>query len=178
LYPIVNYYFLKKSVLLLLLLLLSFGFLHLARAESAFQVSLTPEIALVEPGLPVHGLALNIWGDNQVRGLNLGFVNQQSGDSVGFTWSLLGGTVENYRGILFGGLFTPSTGEVIGWQAAAINLNEGSMKGLQTGLFNYSQDLSGLQLGIVNYVNEMHGVQIGLVNIIEENPWFDDSRRS
>ena len=47
------------------------------------------------------------------------------------------------------------------------------MKGLQTGLLNYSQNMTGLQLGFVNYAKQMHGVQIGLANIVEENPWFD-----
>ncbi len=144
-----------------------------SHAQSAFQASLTPDIALVEQGSLVEGLALNIWGDNEVRGINLGFVNQQSGNSLGFTWSFFGGTVENYKGVIFGGLFTQSTGDVVGWQSAAINLNQGSMKGLQTGLLNYSQNMTGLQLGFVNYAKQMHGVQIGLANIVEENPWFD-----
>ncbi|MFU8848606.1 MAG: LA_2272 family surface repeat-containing protein [Opitutales bacterium] len=144
-----------------------------SQAESAFQASLTPEIALVEQGALVKGLALNIWGDNQVRGINLGFVNQQSRDSLGFTWSFLGGTVENYKGVIFGGFFTQSTGDVVGWQAALVNLNQGSMTGLQTGFLNYSQNMTGLQLGFINYAKQMHGVQIGLANIVEENPWFD-----
>lgn len=142
--------------------------------SAGFQASLTPDIALVNQGALVEGVALNIWGDNEVRGLDLGFVNQQSGSSKGFTISLLGGTVHNYSGVVWGGIFTKSTGDVVGWQAAAINISSGSIKGLQSGWVNIAQNMRGVQLGLVNYAKNAYGVQVGFVNIIESNEWFQD----
>lgn len=155
-------------------LLSIFALAQAAHAAAGFQASLTPDIAIVDQGAPVKGLALNIWGDNQVRGADLGFVNQQSGDSIGFTLSILGGTVENYKGVIWGGFFTRSTGDVVGWQAAMININDGSLKGLQSGWVNVAQNVTGVQLGLVNYAKNLTGVQIGLANIVESNEWFTD----
>jgi len=145
-----------------------------AYADGPFQASLTPDIAILDKGATVEAFALNVWGDNEVHGLNLGLFNQQSGDSYGFTYSLLGGTVENYKGVIWGGFFTQATGDVVGWQAAMININQGTMTGLQSGLVNYSVDMTGLQLGFINYAKNLNGVQIGLANIVESNPWFSD----
>lgn len=147
---------------------------QVAQAASSFQVSLVPDVALVEQGALVEGLALNVWGDNQVRGIDLGFINQQSGNSMGFTWSILGGTVENYEGVIFGGIFTHSTGEVVGWQAAMINVSSGSIRGLQSGWVNIAQDVTGVQFGLINYTKRLNGVQIGFANIVETNPWFTE----
>ncbi|MFP4674592.1 MAG: LA_2272 family surface repeat-containing protein [Opitutales bacterium] len=147
---------------------------HVSHAEAGFQASLTPEVAIVERGDTVEGLALNIWGENEVRGVDLGFVNGQVGDSSGFTLSLLGGYAENYRGVLWGGFFTVSRGDVIGWQAATVNINQGSLKGLQSGLVNLGVDVTGVQLGFVNYTRDLHGVQVGLANVVESNEWFKD----
>ena len=160
----------KKIISLLSILAVAQG----AHAAAGFQASLTPEIAVVEQGAAVKGVALNIWGDNQVRGLDLGFVNQQSGDSAGFTWSFLGGTVENYKGVIWGGFFTRSTGDVVGWQAAMINVNSGTLKGIQSGWVNVAQDVTGVQLGLINYTKNLNGVQIGLANIVESNEWFTE----
>ncbi|MFT4901055.1 MAG: hypothetical protein ACI81V_000322 [Lentimonas sp.] len=160
----------KKIISLLSIIALGQG----AQAAAGFQASLTPDIAIVDQGAAVKGLALNVWGDNQVRGVDIGFVNQQSGDSMGFTWSFLGGTVENYKGVIWGGFYTRATGDVVGWQSAMVNINDGSLTGLQSGLVNIAQDVTGVQLGLVNYTKRLNGVQIGLANIVERNSWFQD----
>lgn len=165
------YNHMKKLLVLLPAIILSYS----AQATSAFQASLTPDIALVEQGATVKGLALNIWGDNEVQGLNLGFVNQQSGNSKGFTISLLGGTADDYTGVLWGGFFTLTTGDVVGWQGATVNISQGTMTGLQTGFVNITTDMTGLQLGFFNYAKSLNGVQIGLANIVESNPWFREA---
>lgn len=147
---------------------------HFASAERAFQLSLTPDIAIVPRGETVKGLSLNVWGENEVRGVNLGFVNGMVGDSVGFSYSILGTYAENYRGVLWGSFFAYTSGDVVGWQAAMVNINAGSFVGLQTGLLNVAAEAKGVQFGLVNYAENMHGVQIGLANIIKSNPWFSD----
>jgi hypothetical protein len=160
----------KKILLTVSLLLIT----HLASAERPFQLSLTPDIAIVPRGDTVRGLALNVWGENEVQGVSLGLVNGLVGDSRGFTWSYLGTYTESYRGVIWGGFFTRSTGDVVGWQAAMLNMSSGSMVGLQSGLVNIATDVKGVQLGLVNYTENMHGVQVGLINVITANPWFTE----
>src|SRR5690625_4215127 len=160
-----------KRILLTLSLILG---VHAVSAENAFQASLTPEVAVVPRGDTVRGLALNIWGENRVNGVNLGFVNGMVGDSSGFTYSLLGTYAEDYRGVIWGGFFTYTKGDIRGWQAAAINVSNGSLVGLQSGLANIGNQVKGVQLGFVNYTQDLHGLQIGLINIAASNPWFTD----
>ena len=158
----------------LLTLLSIFALAHSVHADYGFQASLTPDIAIVPQGSTIRGVALNVWGENQVNGFDLGFVNGLVGDSSGFSWSFIGSYADDYTGVLWGGFFAVSHGEVIGWQSAAVNINQGSLKGLQSGLVNIGENVRGVQLGLVNYTKQMYGVQIGLANIIESNAWFDD----
>ncbi len=161
----------KKSICLLSVAALA----HSAQAASPIQLSLTPDIAILDQGATVEGLALNVWGDNEVQGVDLGLVNQLSGDSYGFSWALLGTTAGDFKGILWGGLFVQTTGDVVGWQAGLININQGSMTGFQSGFVNIADDMTGLQLGLINYTKKLNGIQIGLANIVESNPWFTEA---
>lgn len=158
-----------KLPLILSTFLISAAFLQ---AERAFQVSLVPDVALVPKGESVRGVALNVWGENQVNGLNLGLVNGMVGDSAGLSLSFLGTYAQDYTGVLWGGFFARTTGSMVGWQSGLINLSEGSLLGLQSGLANVSADVTGLQWGLVNYTQRLNGVQVGLINIVTTNPWF------
>jgi len=158
--------------LITLLSILALG--HSLHAEAGFQASLTPDFAVVDRGEVVRGVALNIWGENQVNGFDLGFVNGLKGESSGFAWSFLGTYGENYKGVIWGGIFARTTGDVYGWQSAAININCGTLKGLQSGLVNVAKDVTGVQLGFVNYTENLKGVQVGLANIVKSNEWFTD----
>lgn len=160
----------KKLLLTASLLLLTHG----AVAQSAFQASVTPDIAIVPRDETVRGLALSIWGENQVNGVHLGFVNGHVGQSSGFSWSYIGSYAESYTGVIWGGFFAYTTGDVIGWQSGAVNISQGTLKGFQSGLVNWSEDVTGLQLGFVNYTNHLNGVQIGLANVVKSNEWFTD----
>jgi len=145
-----------------------------AYAASGFQAALTPDIAIVDRGATVKGVALNIWGENQVNGLDLGFVNGLNGQSTGLSWSFLGSYAEDYKGVLLGGFFVRSTGEVTGWQDGAINISTGNIHGLQSGLVNIAKDVKGVQLGFLNYTEQLQGVQIGLLNVVTQNEWFTE----
>lgn len=147
---------------------------HLASAERPFQLSLTPDIAIVARGESVRGVALNVWGENQVVGLNLGFVNGLTGESGGLSWAYLGTYAESYRGVILGGIFVRSTGEIVGWQAGVVNFSTGSLVGLQSGFLNIGNNVRGVQLGAINYTEDLCGVQIGLINIVRSNPWFSE----
>ena len=160
----------KKSLLLVSLLLIT----HLASADRPFQAALTPDIAIVPRGETVRGVALNIWGENQVNGISFGLVNGLVGESSGISWSFLGTYAESHTGLIWGGFLAYSTGDVLGWQAGMLNVSTGSLVGLQSGLVNVASDIRGVQFGLVNYTDRMHGVQIGLLNVITTNPWFTD----
>ncbi len=147
---------------------------HLASAERGFQLSLTPDIALAPRGETIRGVALNVWGENQVNGLDLGFVNGLVGESSGFSFSFLGTYAESYRGVIWGNFVAYSTGEVRGAQLGLLNVSRGSLVGLQWGGLNLAQDVRGVQLGFVNYTENLYGVQVGLVNIVRSNPWFSE----
>jgi hypothetical protein len=147
---------------------------HVASADRPFQLALFPDVAIVPRGDTVRGVALNIWGENQVNGLSLGLVNGLVGESSGFSWSYLATYAESYHGVIWGGLFVRSTGEVVGWQSGLVNISNGSLVGLQSGLVNVGADVRGVQLGLVNYTRGMYGVQVGLVNIVTTNPWFTE----
>ncbi|HLS28153.1 MAG TPA: hypothetical protein VK041_05845 [Opitutales bacterium] len=160
----------KKTVLIISLLL---G-VHVAAAQSSFQASLVPDVAIVPRGENVRGVALNIWGENQVNGLSLGFVNGLVGESSGLSLSFLGTYAEDYTGVIWGNFVAYSSGDVVGWQAGLVNVNTGSFVGLQSGFINVGNQTKGLQLGFVNYTENLQGVQLGLINVALNNPWFSD----
>lgn len=145
-----------------------------ASAERFFQAALTPDIAIAPRGDTIRGVALNIWGENEVQGLSFGFVNGLTGQSGGLSYSFLASYAEDYTGVIWGGFFSHSTGDVLGWQAGMVNISRGSLVGLQSGFVNMGTDVKGVQLGFVNYTERMQGVQLGLVNIITTNPWFTE----
>lgn len=124
-----------------------------------FQLSLTPDVALVPKTTRVKGVALNIWGENPQSALALGFVNGSSKESSGLSIGLLGNYAENYTGVHLAWLGNYASGKFSGVQWAAVN---------------YAATLSGVQLGFVNYAETTdQGVQIGFFNIIKSNEkWF------
>ncbi len=142
-------------------------------ATAGFQLSLTPDIALHPRTTSIHGVSLDIWGENPQHSFNLGFVNGSTGDSQGFSWAFFYNYADSYTGVEWA-LVNHTKTSFIGWQDGWVNYDEGYFKGLESGLVNVAQDAHGLQFGVVNYAEKLNGVQIGLVNVIHENPWFDD----
>ncbi|MCU0599344.1 MAG: hypothetical protein MUE70_08830 [Desulfobacterales bacterium] len=72
-------------------------------------------------------------------------------DVYGFRWSILYGKNQNLSGIDFGGY----------------NAVEGTLKGLQFGMFNFSKDARGVGFGLFNYSFALEGIHIGGVNYTE-----------
>ena len=125
------------------------------------QLSLIPELALYPEGTQINGLALNFWGNNHQRSLNIGIANGSSSNSAGLSIALLMNYSQNY----------------VGAQIAPFNWTEESFKGTQIGLANYSKILDGgVQIGFINYASELNnGLQIGLFNVIKNTEkWFDE----
>ena len=145
----------------------------LQAGESAFQASLTPDIAVQSKTNEIHGVSLNLWGENPQHGAALGFINGSTGQSSGFSLAFIANYCDSYTGVQWA-LINYTTKSFTGWQAGWINFDEGAFKGLQSGLVNVSQDTHGLQLGVFNYTDKLHGVQIGFANIVDSNPWFKE----
>lgn len=128
----------------------------MSSGSSAFQASLTPNIAVHSSTTEIRGFAINIWGENPQHAFNLGIVNGSTGDSSGFSWAMYNYD-DSYTGVQWG----------------IVNFSKENFKGWQSGMVNYSKgDVRGLQNGIVNYAEHLHGVQLGLINIAENNDWF------
>lgn len=158
---------------LLILTAFATSLAKLTAAEAAFQLSLTPDIALHSKTTTIKGVSLGIWGENPQESFNLGLVNGSTGESKGFAWAFIVNYTESYSGVQWA-LLNVSREEFTGWQAAVLNYSEGGFKGLQTGFVNIAQDCQGLQWGCLNYAENLHGVQIGFLNIAMNNPWFSE----
>ncbi|MFP4687891.1 MAG: LA_2272 family surface repeat-containing protein [bacterium] len=143
-----------------------------AAARSPIQLSITPDIALVNRYERVEGLSLGIWSENPQTAITLGIVSGSRGQSAGFSYGLLGNYAENYKGIHWG-IVNYTSNEFLGWQSGLVNFTEGKMTGLQTGTVNYAKRLHGLQWGFVNYAETADfAVQIGLINLLAQNEFF------
>lgn len=141
-------------------------------AQSAFQASLTPDIAIEAKDTRINGVALSIWGQNPESALALGFVNGSTGESQGFSWGLVNYS-ESYTGVAWG-LVNINNGNFNGWEDGLLNYSQGTFTGLQSGWINISEEFNGLQIGLVNYATQLDGVQIGFVNMALNNPWFTE----
>lgn len=140
----------------------------------AFQLSLTPGIALHDRDIRIKGVSLGIWSENPQNALTLGFVSGSTGDSSGFSLSFLVNYADSYKGVHWAPVnYTKQ--DFVGWQSGFVNYTKQRFKGFQSAAVNYAGHLKGLQLGLVNYAETAgSGVQIGLANIIRENRWFRD----
>lgn len=157
---------------LLVITALMAGVAGLQAEQTAFQASLTPDIALHSKTTQINGLCLSVWGENPQQALALGFVNGSTGESEGLTWSIYN-YADSYTGVAWGFLNVSHT-KFVGWQDGILNYSEGYFKGLQSGFVNVSQEFHGVQWGLVNYAENLSGVQIGFANIARNNPWFNE----
>lgn len=141
-------------------------------ADSPFQASLTPNIAIHSRDTFIRGVSLNIWGENPQKSLTLGFINGSTGESGGFSWGLVNYD-DSYNGVQWG-LANFSRESFVGWQKGIVNWSQGSFDGFQSGVVNYGEKVHGLQLGVVNYSENLRsGVQIGFINVVANNGWFN-----
>ncbi len=141
--------------------------------EAAFQLSLTPDVAIHSRTTTIRGVSIGIWSENPQHSFTLGFVNGSTGESSGFSWALIANYAESYKGVQWG-LVNVTKTSFVGWQSAWVNYSRGTCTGLQTGLVNIAEEFKGLQWGTINYADNLRGVQIGLLNIAVNNPWFKE----
>ncbi|MFT5123142.1 MAG: hypothetical protein ACI9TH_000882 [Kiritimatiellia bacterium] len=145
-----------------------------AAEKAAFQLSLTPDVALQDRETLIEGVTLNIWGENPQKALAIGLVNGSTGDSAGISLAWALNYAENYSGLQYG-VVNYTSGDFLGWQSGFVNYTKGNFKGLQTGAVNYAGTLTGIQLGFVNFAESAQsGIQLGFLNLIPENEWFSN----
>ena len=161
-----------KKILVIAALVISAAGLR-AEESHFFQAALTPDIALQPKTAEITGISLDLWGENPQHCFAWGFVNGSSGDSGGFTLSLIANYADSYTGVAWSFVNISKT-EFTGWQNGMVNYATGKFTGVQTSFFNYAQECHGLQWGFVNYAENLHGVQIGVANFAMNNPWFKE----
>jgi len=162
----------KKTLILTALVVGVVATRATASETAVFQASLTPNIAIHDRTTEIHGLSLNIWGENPLHGAALGFVNGSTGESKGFNWGIYNYD-DSFVGVQWGWV-NYSKQSFKGWQGGIVNISKGTFTGWQDGWVNWSQEVHGLQSGIFNYSENLHGVQLGLVNIAANNGWFNE----
>jgi len=162
-----------KKILIIAVLAIGVASIEAQQPQSAFQLSLTPDIAIHPSTTDIRGVSLDIWGKNPQHSFNLGFVNGSTGDSSGFSLAFFYNYSETYTGVQWA-LVNHTTQSFTGWQDGLVNYDEAYFKGLEGGLVNVAEDTHGLQFGVVNYAETLNGVQIGLINVVDGNSWFDE----
>jgi len=159
---------------LLACLILVLGAASSMAEPKAFNLSLTPDVAVYDRSQTIEGVTLSVWGENPQSSFALGIANGTTGKSVGFSCGILN-YADYYKGAQLG-LVNYNKDESFGWQGffgAIVNFTTENVKGLQTGVVNYAGRLKGVQFGLVNYAKEGDSsFQIGLINIIPRNEWF------
>ena len=128
------------------------------------QLSLVPEIQLIDKAENVDAIRLAIWGqNNDVKGLDVGLVSIVDGDFVGLGSSF----VQHIKGDALGvqwSVWNQTLGSVVGLQLGAVNICE-DIEGCQFGIVNMAKGDSSLQIGLVNVASLSSGWQVGLLNI-------------
>ena len=147
------------------------------------QLALWNPYQLVPAETDIHGLRLNfLYGKNRnVKGIDLGLVNESKGDFSGIEGGLLinivNGNVSGLQAALFAN-GTDGTGSVKGIQAALFSNGAENVRGVQIAMYNGSETVKGVQLGLLwnlrlsffdDYtepwsVEEAYGMQIALLN--------------
>ena len=133
---------------LLIIAALAAGVTGIQAQPFAFQLSLTPNIAIHPKTAQINGVSLDIWGENPQHSFNLGFVNGSTGDSKGFSWAFFYNYAESYTGVQWA-LVNHTTKSFVGWQDGWVNYDEGYFKGFESGLVNVASDAHGLQFGFI-----------------------------
>ena len=132
----------------------------LARSETVNGISL----GLIDATETLNGLQLApiAFADN-VRGIQAGLLLISYGSGDTFYGVQLGfcNFAEDLRGAQIGGFNN-------GHRFFGSN---GSVHGVQLGIYNSTPDLHGVQIGIFNFADTLHGLQIGLVNIATESDY-------
>ena len=158
-----------------------------ARADYPLQLAFwPPKLQLLSDTESVRGLRLDLYGRNMdMKGLDLGLVNETGGDFAGFGVGLVNLVDGNMRGVqlsYYG--YQRVGGSAYGWSYALVSRVKEDFQGMQQGavsmtykdfkgvqasiIYSYTgEELTGAQLGFVNQASAVHGLQLGIINFTE-----------
>jgi hypothetical protein len=180
----------KVRIAILITLVLSFLLSGVfAQKARPVQFALFNPVQVVKQDYSIHGIRLNlIYGVNEdVNGVDGGFINQTNGTQRGAQWGIVNIGKENFYGFRYGwvnlldyhfhgmstGGVTVNKGNVDGWVSGAVTVVLGKVQGVMSGGINvmHGDYFKGAQLGAINIINpevvqtgNNGGVQIGLFN--------------
>lgn len=156
---------------------------------SPIQIGLWSSAQLIPKENAICGVRLDLlWGENtsvtgidaglvnvaeSLKGIEIGGINWLSGHERKESWGIQIAGI-NYAGnsSFTGaqiGLFNAgsSRDSVTGIQAAALNLNDGDINGVQLGLGSHGTNVNGLQIGFLNEGENVNGLQAFFINNAE-----------
>ena len=139
---------------------------------TGLQLALIPPVQIFPQDYDVSGLRLSLlYGRNgNVRGLDLGPINQVTGEMEGLQFGLAN-IADSARGVQFAAVNLIHDAEGGIFQLGAFNKAE-TMRGFQFGFINIASEAQGLQLGVFNFCETTSGVQIGLLNFITQSDFI------
>jgi hypothetical protein len=136
------------------------------RVETNLQLGL---IASRTTRLRGVGIAPVLWADEDVRGVQAGYVgNSARGAVVGAQLSTVANVAGSLRGAQVTNVFNLVREESVGLQATTVvNWSSAPFKGVQaSAVVNYASRIRGLQVSAVtNVADQVGGAQIGIVNV-------------
>lgn len=100
-----------------------------------------------------------------------GVYNQFNQKASGIQMSgVLNMATNNSSGLAFSGVTNIYKSDYRGLQFSVVNLNNGTVNGMQMGVVNKTKKIKGLQIGIVNIADDAdEGACLGLINLVKMN---------
>ena len=136
-------------------------------SEYTIQLSLLPDLQLVDREDDIRGIRLGFLTENQnVHSAELGLVNLTRGNYTGIGFGVMNVVYGEAFSLHVGTLNYAKTSR--GVQYGAANC-AGRNEGIQIGFYNHASENGFLQAGIVNHASNDGGFQVGLLNI-DTNP--------
>lgn len=142
-----------------------------AANEQFIQIALWHPVQIFPAETSIRGVRLNLlYGVNkELRGLDVGLVNRNTGLVKGLQHGVVGMAESDFLGWQDNIVANLTDGKMTGLQSGAYN-QTAQGEGVQWGFVNVADSFHGFQFGLLNKTNTMEGLQVGLVNIISKAP--------
>ena len=149
----------------------------IGRAEglTSVEINLVPSVQLHPTNYSVQSFRWDIiYGVNEdVQGLDLGFVNYAYGGEHGVELGLFNQVDKDFGGLQLS-LLNQVKRHAKGVQIGALaNVDGLSFDGLQAAVFynGTEEQMHGLQVGLINHAGSLYGIQIGLLNFSDDSKY-------
>lgn len=156
-----------------------------SRQTHPIELALWNPVQTSDERTAINGLRLNLpYGVNsEIRGVDIGIVGRTNGDFYGLGLGGGGYVLGDVRGAQLNLVLSISEGTVLGMQSGIYNSAD-SLHGVQSGIVNRLDDPSqgarfgavnlsdsgmrGAEFGVVNHARRVRGLQFGIVNVASE----------